>query len=102
MIGVYEPTAGYLTSHRTIRTYGRIQITVNNGGLELRSWRGPWREGVRMVQSDLADPTLLLLDTGEAEPSRVLLLLDETKAVAGIRIDPGHLMMRNDKLTPWA
>lgn len=100
--GVYEPTPGPLTNFRTIRTTGRVQITARDGELMLRSRRGQWREGVRMVPADPSDPAFFTLDTGEPEPPQLALALDGRGQVTGFLIERFTRMVRNDALKPWA
>ena len=99
--GVYEAPEGFLTSYRTIRSVGRLQITERDGGLELRSRHGPWRDGVRMVQVDHADPTFFVLDTGVPEPPRLVISRDEHDRPTVIHMSRMDLV-RNDDLTPWS
>ncbi len=100
--GVYEPPEGFLTSYRIIRSAGRIQITEKDGGLELRSRRGPWREGVRLVPTDANDPAFFRLDTGSPEPPGVALAFDQGSDKASRLLMSRMSLVRNDKLTPWA
>lgn len=99
--GVYRPFPGPLTNYRVITSTGRVQVTEQNGGLMLRARRGPWREGVPMLPADPTDPTFFVLDTGEAEPPRVVLVRDESGAVTGIRFDWLVYMAKSDGLEPW-
>ena len=100
--GVYEPAPGHLTSFRIVRATGRVQVTARDGELFLRSRRGPWREGVRMVSADPADPAIFALDTGGPEPSLVALVRDASGAVTGVRFDRMVELVRNEALEPWA
>ena len=95
--GVYEPPAGFLTSYRIIRGAGRIQITAKDGELELRSRRGPWREGVRLAQPDAGDPSFFVLDTGEPDPPGLVV---ESGAPTTIQMDRMTLV-KNETLSPW-
>ena len=99
-VGVYEPPPGFLTSYRTIRSAGRIQITERDGGLELRSRRGAWREGVRLVQPDPNDPGHFLLDTGAPEPPGLVLQFGGSGKANGILL-PRMNLVRNDNLAAW-
>ena len=101
--GVYEFTPGHLTNFRNVRAIGRVQITVRDGELWLRSRRGPWSEGLRMV----ADASgLFTLDTGDPEPPHVSLVLPRWKdghgRVAELRFDRLVHMVKTDRLSPWA
>ena len=101
-VGVYEPPPGFLTSYRIIRSAGRIQITEKDGGLELRSRRGSWREGVRLYQPDPNDPGFFRLDTGVPEPPGLVLQLGEGGGKATGILLPRMNLLRNDSLAPWA
>ena len=98
--GVYEPPAGFLTSYRIIRGAGRLQITSSNGELELRSRRGPWREGVRLAQPDPGDPTFFMLDTGAPDPPGLVFTRDGRGVPTTIHMDRMSFV-RNDSLSPW-
>ena len=100
--GVFEPAPGHLTNFRITRGVGRIQIAARGDNLELRSRRGAWRNGVRMVQYHQDDPTYFILDTGEVEPPRVLLRRGEHGRVNEVLFDRMTHMHRNDSLSPWA
>ena len=100
--GVYEVLPGHLTNHRPVTTTGRVQITAQDGGLVLRSRRGAWREGVRMLPADPADPAFFSLDTGQTERPLVALALDDGGRARAIRFDRLVYMERNDSLEPWA
>ena len=101
-VGVYEPPAGFLTSYRIIRGVGRIQITERDGGLELRSRRGAWREGVRLYQPDANDPGFFRLDTGAPEPPGLVLQFGEGDGKATGILLPRMNLLRNDSLVAWA
>ena len=98
--GVYEPPEGFLTSYRTIRSAGRLQITARDGELYLRSRRGPWREGFRLAQPDPGDPAFFVLDTGAPDPPRLVFARDESGVPTTIQMDR-MTFVRNDNLTPW-
>ena len=100
--GVYEAPPGQLTNFRIITGMGRIQISAQDGELILHARRGPWKEGVPMRRADPNEPAFFVLDTGEAEPPYVALVLDRDKAVTGLRFDRLVEMVRNDALEPWA
>ena len=98
--GVYEPPEGFLTSYRTIRSAGRLQITARDGELYLRSRRGPWREGFRLAQPDPGDPAFFVLDTGAPDPPRLVFVHDERGVPTTIHMNR-MTFVRNDNLTPW-
>ena len=97
--GVYEFTPGHLTNFRNTRAIGRVQITVREGELWLRTRRGPWREGLRMVPDASG---LFALDTGDPEPPQVSLVLDGNGEVAELRFDRLVHMVKSESLSPWA
>ena len=100
--GVYGPAPGHLTNYRITRGTGRVQIARRGDGLELRSRRGAWRNGARMVQYRADDPTYFILDTGEIEPPRVTLRTGEDGRVNEAMFDRLIEMRRDDTLAPWA
>ena len=100
--GVYEVLPGHLTNHRPVTSMGRVQITADEEGLIFRSRRGPAREGVRMRPADRDDPALFALDTGAADPARVVLVRDDDGSIRGLRLDRLVYMERNGGLQPWA
>jgi CubicO group peptidase (beta-lactamase class C family) len=97
--GVYEFTSGHLTNFRNTRAIGRVQITVRDGELWLRTRRGPWREGLRMIPDASG---LFALDTGDPEPPHVSLVLDSHWQVAELRFDRLVHMVKTESLSPWA
>ncbi len=99
--GVYGPAPGHLTNFRITRGVGRVQIARRGDDLELRSRRGSWRNGVRMVQYFEDDPTYFILDTGEEEPPRIVLRQNEDGHVNEILFDRMTHMHRDDSLSPW-
>jgi CubicO group peptidase (beta-lactamase class C family) len=99
--GVFEPTPGHLTNFRMVRATGRVQITAEGTKLFLRSRRGVWREGVRMLPASDTDPTLFMLDTSEPEPPMAVLVRDDRGGITGIRFDRLVHLVRNDSLAPW-
>ncbi|OGO49954.1 MAG: hypothetical protein A2148_07560 [Chloroflexi bacterium RBG_16_68_14] len=100
--GVYEAAPGTLTNYRIIGATGRVQISLRDGELWLHARRGPWKQGARMLPADANDPAFFVLDRGEPEPPHIALLLDGTRAVAGLRFDRLVEMVRNDHVEPWA
>lgn len=100
--GVYEAPPGRLTNVRIAAATGRIQITDEDGGLVLRSRRGPWKQGVRMLPADPRDPHYFELDTDEPDPARAVLVTDASGDVEGLLLDRLVHLVRNDALAPWA
>ena len=100
--GVYGPAPGHLTNFRSVRGVGRVQIARHGDGLELRSRRGSWRNGVRMVQYYDDDPTYFILDTGEVEPPRMVLRRGEDGRVREVLFDRLVHVYRIESLSPWA
>ena len=100
--GVYQALPGPLTNYRPVTMTGRVQITAADGGLVLRSRRGAWRDGLRMLPADPSDPALFALDTDAAEPPLVALVQDDGGGVKGIRFDRLSYLERNDSLQPWS
>ena len=100
--GVYQVLPGPLTNYRPVTTAGRVQITARDGRLFLRSRRGAWRDGLRMLPADPADPAFFALDSGATEPPMVALVLEDNGCVKGIRFDRLVYMERNESLDPWA
>ena len=100
--GVYGPAPGHLTNFRITRGIGRVQIARQDDSLELRSRRGSWRNGVRMVQYFEDDLTYFILDTGEIEPPRVVLRRGEDGRVDEVLFDRMTHMHRDSSLSHWA
>ncbi len=101
--GVYElPSPGPLTNFRALTSAGRVMISARDGGLVLRSRRGPWKAGVPMVPAADTDPDLFALLTGEPQPQRIAVLQDSTGAVTGLRFPQLVDMYRNENIEPWA
>ena len=100
--GVYSLPAGVLTNSRPLRSHGRLQITEEAGELVLRSRRGAWRNGVRLLPADPEDPYFLALDTAEIEKPRIALVTNSTGQVTGMRLDRMAWMERDNSLSPWA
>jgi hypothetical protein len=100
--GVYSMPAGKLTNSRPIRTHGRIQITEESGELMLRSRRGPWRNGVRLLPADENDPFFLALDTPSLQKPEIALVMNDDGKVTGIRLSRLAWMVRDNSLTAWA
>ena len=100
--GVYTFPSGALTNSRPIRLHGRLQITEEDGELILRSRRGAWRNGIRLLPVDASDPFFLALDTASVVKPKIALLLDSGGQISGLRLDRLTLMERDDTLSPWA
>lgn len=99
--GVYSLPPGALTNSRPLRSHGRLQITEEAGELILRSRRGAWRNGVRLLPADPGDPYFLCLDTAAIEKPRIALVTDSGGRVMGMRLDRLAWMERDDSLSPW-
>lgn len=100
--GVYSMPDGKLTNSRPIRTHGRIQITEESGELILRSRRGAWRHGVRLLPADENDPFFFALDTSAIQKPKIALVTDANGSVTGMRLSRLAWMDRDDSLAPWA
>jgi hypothetical protein len=99
--GVYEPVPGHLTNHRTTTNYGRIQITVKDGDLYIRSRRGAWREGLKLIQRESNDPTFYTIGTDQIERPGLLFVGDNKGEISEIHFDRLTHMIRNEVLNPW-
>jgi CubicO group peptidase (beta-lactamase class C family) len=84
--GLYEAAAGALTNYRIVTGMGRVRIEAEGGGLMFRARRGPFKDGVRMIPADPADPRLFALDNGEPALPLVALQLGGG-GVVGLRMD---------------
>ncbi len=99
--GVYSMPEGKLTNSRPIRTHGRLQITGESGELILRSRRGPFRSGVRLLPADENDPFFLALDTSALQKPKIALVTNAGGEVTGMRLDRLAWMDRDESLAPW-
>ena len=99
--GVYTFPSGTLTNSRPVRLHGRLQITEEDGELILRSRRGAWRNGVRLLAADANDPLLLTLDTASTIKPNIALAMDSNGSINSLRLDRLSLMERDDSLSPW-
>ena len=99
--GVYTFPSGTLTNSRPVRLHGRLQITEEDGELILRSRRGAWRNGVRLLAADANDPLLLTLDTALTIKPNIVLTMDSNGSINSLRLDWLSLMERDDSLAPW-
>ena len=100
-VGVYTFPDGILTNSRPVRSHGRLQITEENGDLILRSRRGDWRNGIRLIRADAHDPFFLALDTASVVKPKIALVSDTDGRVSGLRLDRLSLMERDDTLPFW-
>jgi CubicO group peptidase (beta-lactamase class C family) len=82
--GTYEATPGRLTNFRIVMATGRVTVEAQDGGLVLRSQRGPWKEGARMLP---VERDFFVLDTDDPEPPGVAVVLDDDGRVTGLRFD---------------
>ncbi|MCP5152579.1 MAG: beta-lactamase family protein [Ectothiorhodospiraceae bacterium] len=102
LVGVYSLPPGKLTNSRPLRAHGRLQVTDEAGELVLRSRRGAWRQGVRLLPADPADDHLFALDVDSVDPPRVAFVRDAAGMVSGLRLDRMAWMPRDQGLEPWA
>jgi CubicO group peptidase (beta-lactamase class C family) len=103
--GVYEaPLPGPLTNFRIAVPMGRLQISARDGALWLHARRGPWKGGVPLRPADDGDPPCFLIDDGDPDPPRLVLVREATGAVTRLRIAVGCAvdLVRNDAIAPWA
>jgi hypothetical protein len=100
--GVYSVVMpGPLTNFRVLGGTGAVQIMTKDGGLALRSQRGPWKEGVRLVPVDEAQPDVFALDNGDLDPQRVVTVRGPDGAVTGLRFSNLVEMRRSLEVEPW-
>ncbi len=102
--GVYEaPTPGPLTNFRIMTEAGRIQLSAREGALFLRSRRGRWKHGFRLVPLDSSDPDVFIFDTGDPDPPKVAIVRDRGRVVTGLHISDGNpwYLRRTDSVEPW-
>jgi len=99
--GVYSMPPGKLTNSRPIRTHGRLQITEESGELILRSRRGAFRNGVRLLPADKSDPFFLAIDTPALQKPEIALVTNAAGQVTGIRLPRLAWMDRDNSLEPW-
>jgi len=103
--GVYEATnPGPLTNFRIMTGIGRVQISAREGTLVLHSRRGDWKNGVDVVPVGPEQPDLLVLNTGDPDPTRLAVLRDDRGGVQGLVIGDGQIwyMHRTEDVKPWA
>ena len=98
--GVYELASNSpLTDFRTRFMPGRVLVSAANGGLTIRSQRGPWSESVPLIAADPSQPDLLLVKKGAAT-ERVVVLFDGDN-VSGLRFQTLFDLRRNPEAQPW-
>ena len=101
--GVYQATEpGPLTNFRVMVNAGRIQISVQDGGLVMYSRRGPWKGGVRLLPAHPAQPDLFAIDMGEDLPAFMTVLRDPAGSVTGLRFPQFIDMTPAKDVQPWA
>jgi CubicO group peptidase (beta-lactamase class C family) len=83
--GLYQGSPGTLTNLRIITGLGRVRIEDRGGDLYVRSQRGPWKDGVRMLPADASDPTFFMLETEDIEPAYLALVRNDGGAITGLR-----------------
>ncbi len=92
--GMYECTPGRLMNFRLSTKYGRVQIYADEGALFVRSRRGPWKSGARLLQADASDPLMTVVEQDDGERPQVLLARDASGRVDGLRCDDLVQMVR--------
>ncbi len=101
--GVYELLSpGPLTNFRTMINAGRIMIERRDGGLVLKSRRGPWKQGFALVPASPTEPDLFAILAGEPVPPRIVVLRDGSGTVTGLRFPQIVDMYRNENVEPWS
>ncbi len=99
--GVFECAPGRLTNFRPSLRVGRAQLSVRDGDLWLHTRRGVWKDGVRLLPADPADPCFFIVDRDGDEPSYVVLTRPHDGAVDGFRCDELIRMIRTETVAPW-
>jgi CubicO group peptidase (beta-lactamase class C family) len=94
--GQYQWSAGPLTSLRVIMGLGRVRIRDHDGDLYVRSERGPWKDGARMLLADASDPTFFMLETEDIEPSYLALVRNDAGEITGLRAGLMDLIRARD------
>ena len=62
----------------------------------VRSERGPWKDGARMLPADASDPTFFMLQTEDIEPTYVALLRNDAGEITGLRAGSMDLIRAPD------
>jgi CubicO group peptidase (beta-lactamase class C family) len=83
--GLYQGSPGTLTNLRTIMGLGRVRIEDRGGDLYVRSQRGPWKDGARMLPAEASDPSFFMLQTEDVEPAYLALVRNDAGEVTGLR-----------------
>lgn len=83
--GLYQASPGPLTSLPVIIGFGRVRIEDHDGDLCVRSQRGLWKDGVRMLPADASDPAFFTLQTADVEPAYLALLRNDAGQITGLR-----------------
>jgi len=83
--GQYQWSAGPLTSLSVIMEVGRVRIANHDGDLHVRSERGSWKDGVRMLPAGASDPAFFTLQTEDVEPAYLALLRNGAGEITGLR-----------------
>jgi hypothetical protein len=94
--GHYQWSPGPLTSLRVMMELGRVRIKDNDGDLYVRSERGPWKGGVRMLPADASDPAFFMLETEDVEPAYLALLRNDAGVITGLRAGVMELIRAPD------
>lgn len=101
--GVYELPPGVLTNFRPMNSVGRVQIFQGaDGFLYIKSRRGLWRDGNRLIPiDDSNDRVLMLIDTNQTYLPRIVFVKGENGSVEKIQFDRIVEMYKSPSLKPW-
>lgn len=94
--GPYQGSPGTLTNLRIITGTGRVRIEDRDGDLYVRSQRGPWKDGVRLLTADAQDPTFFMLETADVEPTYLTLVRNDAGEVTALRTGVIDLIRAQD------
>jgi len=95
--GLYACTPGRLTNFRPATRIGRVHIEAEGGSLILRSRWGAWKQGVRMMPADPAEPAFFAVRAEGGEPAYIALTRNAAGRVDGLRCDELTHMVRGDQ-----
>jgi CubicO group peptidase (beta-lactamase class C family) len=94
--GMYQASPGPLTSLEVIVGVGRVRIEDHDGDLYVRSQRGLWKDGVRMLPADASDPAFFMLQTADVEPTCLALVCNGAGEVTALRTGMTDLIRAPD------